>query len=53
MFINTLDSSNKISEDNMEFDESVINLEAFQGDTALIQTVNKLNQLKDSEEIVA
>lgn len=34
---------------NTEVDETIVSLEAFQGDTALIQTVNELNNLKQCD----
>lgn len=46
MFLFTSGSKENIGFANNENDDTTITLEAFQGDSALIQTVNELNDLK-------
>ena len=48
MFNFTNNSKEGLSVSGTEKDEQVISLEAFQGDSALIETVNELNHLKST-----
>jgi len=53
MLFNTTDPANNGATIHHENDEQIISLEAFQGDSALIETVNELHQLKAADHTLS